>query len=107
MNDLANYFLGEHDFSAFGAFRSDGSQNDPVKKLYQLLFSLNDRNLVLETEGSGYLYKMVRTFAATLLDVGLGRIAADYVWECFHQKTRCEKIVTAPAHGLFLDKVFY
>ncbi|MDR2812701.1 MAG: tRNA pseudouridine(38-40) synthase TruA [Puniceicoccales bacterium] len=107
MNDLANHLLGEHDFSAFGAIRSDESPNGFVKNLYQLSFFLKDRNLVLETEGSGYLYKMVRTLASTLLDVGLGRITADYVLNCFHQKIRREKIVTAPPQGLFLDKVFY
>ncbi|MDR0418004.1 MAG: tRNA pseudouridine(38-40) synthase TruA [Puniceicoccales bacterium] len=107
MNNLANCFLGKHDFSAFGALRGDGSKDDPVKNLYQLSFSLKDRNLILETEGSGYLYKMVRTLTATILDVGLGRTNADYVWECFHQRIRREKIVTAPPQGLFLDKVFY
>jgi tRNA pseudouridine38-40 synthase len=107
MNDLANCFLGECDFSAFGALRGDESPGNPVKELYQLSFFLKNRDLVLETEGSGYLYKMVRTLAATLLDVGLGRISRDYVLNCFQQKIRREKIVTAPARGLFLDKVFY
>ncbi|MDR1906884.1 MAG: tRNA pseudouridine(38-40) synthase TruA [Puniceicoccales bacterium] len=106
MNDLARYFLGRQDFSAFGALRGDGSTDDPVKNLYQLSFSLKDRDLVLETEGSGYLYKMVRTLTATLLDVGLGRTTKDYVLDCFFQKIRREKIVTAPPQGLFLEQVF-
>jgi tRNA pseudouridine38-40 synthase len=107
MNNLAEHFLGPQDCSAFGALRSNGCRDNPVKKLYQLSFSLQNDDLVLETEGSGYLYKMVRTLAATLLDVGLGQITADYVLNCFYKKTRLEKIVTAPPQGLFLDKVFY
>ncbi|MDR1590678.1 MAG: tRNA pseudouridine(38-40) synthase TruA [Puniceicoccales bacterium] len=107
INDLANCFLGKHDFSTFGSLLNNGSSDNPVKNLYQLSFSLENHNLILQTESNGYLYKMVRTLAATLLDVGLGRITADYVLDCFHQKIRCEKIVTAPPQGLFLDRVFY
>jgi tRNA pseudouridine38-40 synthase len=107
INDLANHLLGKHDFSAFGALPGNGSQDNPVKKLYQLFFSLKDRNLLLQTESNGYLYKMVRTLAATLLDVGLERMTTNYVLDCFHQKIRREKIVTAPPQGLFLDRVFY
>jgi tRNA pseudouridine38-40 synthase len=107
VNNLAGRFLGRHDFSAFGALRGNGSRDNPEKELYQLLFSLRNRDLILETEGSGYLYKMVRTFAATLLDVGLGQTPGYYVWDCFCEKIRREKIVTAPPQGLFLDKVFY
>jgi tRNA pseudouridine38-40 synthase len=107
MNDLAYRLLGEHDFSAFGVLPNNGSRDNPLKNLHQLSFSLENRDLILQTESSGYLYKMVRTLAATLLDVGLGRITADYVLDCFKQKIRREKIVTAPPQGLFLDRVFY
>ncbi|MDR1303504.1 MAG: tRNA pseudouridine(38-40) synthase TruA [Puniceicoccales bacterium] len=107
MNALGRYFLGEHNFSAFGARHGDSSAENPEKILYQLSFSRRDRDLQLETEGSGYLYKMVRTLAATLLDVGLSRIDGGYVLDCFYKKIRREKITTAPPHGLFLDKVYY
>jgi tRNA pseudouridine38-40 synthase len=106
MNDLAHCFLGEHDFSAFGAFPG-GYGDNPKKNLYQLSFSRKDCDLVLETEGSGYLYKMVRTLTATLLDVGLGRLDTAYVLRCFRDGVRRERIVTAPARGLFLEKVIY
>ncbi|MDR1435211.1 MAG: tRNA pseudouridine(38-40) synthase TruA [Puniceicoccales bacterium] len=107
MNDLAHHLLGEHDFSAFGAIRGDGSENNSRKTLYQLSFSRDNRDLILETEGSGYLYKMVRTLVATLLDIGLGKIDGNYVLHCFQNGIRGERIVTAPPHGLFLEKVFY
>ncbi|MDR3317429.1 MAG: tRNA pseudouridine(38-40) synthase TruA, partial [Puniceicoccales bacterium] len=74
MNNLANHFLGKHDFSAFGALRGDDSKENPTKILYQLSFSLHDRNLTLQTEASGFLYKMVRTLAATFLQVGLNKL---------------------------------
>jgi tRNA pseudouridine38-40 synthase len=107
MNGVGRHLLGEHDFSAFGALRGDDSAENPRKFLHQLSFSLRERDLCLETEGSGYLYKMVRTLAATLLDVGLGRIDGGYVLDCFYKKVRRERVTTAPPQGLFLDSVYY
>jgi tRNA pseudouridine38-40 synthase len=107
MNAVGRHLLGEHDFSAFGAIRGGDSEENPKKILYQLSFSLKNRDLLLETEASGYLYRMVRTLASTFLDVGLGRIDGDYVLDCFYKKLRRERITTAPPHGLFLDKVYY
>lgn len=107
MNILAEELIGEHNFSAFGASRGDGNVVNPVKTLYQLKFEQKGKNLKLITEGSGYLYKMVRTLATTFLDVGLHRLDPDYVLDCFREKVRRERIVTAPPQGLFLDEVFY
>jgi tRNA U38,U39,U40 pseudouridine synthase TruA len=38
MNDLAHHFLGEHDFSAFGAIQWDDSEDNTQEILYQLFF---------------------------------------------------------------------
>ena len=107
MNHIAKKLIGYFDFSAFGASRGDSSVGDPWKTLFLLSWSLRGRDLTLETEGTGYLYKMVRTLTATLLSVGLGQISEQYVLDCFQSGVRREKIVTAPARGLVLDKVFY
>lgn len=107
MNTLAQKLIGKHNFLAFGASRGDGSVIDPVKTLYRLKFEQENKNLKLITEGSGYLYKMVRTLAGTFLDVGLHRLDPEYVLDCFQKKVRRERIVTAPPQGLFLDEVFY
>ncbi|MDR2806784.1 MAG: tRNA pseudouridine(38-40) synthase TruA [Puniceicoccales bacterium] len=107
MNALAHCLLGEHDFSAFGAFGGDHKDTHPRKTLYQLTFLQDGCDVILATEGNGYLYKMVRTLTATLLEVGLGKIDGNYVLDCFQKGIRREKITTAPPHGLFLDKVFY
>ena len=107
MNSLARCLLGQHDFSAFSAVHGDGTVQNPNKTLYRLDFSLTGNDLVLTTEGSGYMYKMVRTLASTFLDIGLNRISKEYVLECFQNKLRKEKITTAPPQGLFLDHVYF
>ena len=65
------------------------------------------RQIVLTTEGSGYLYRMVRSFAGALYSVGRGQLTPIQITEILNSKTRTNQIVTAPGSGLSLDKVFY
>ena len=58
-------------------------------------------------EGSGFLYKMVRSLIGAILDVGKGKMGREEVVEILQSKKRTEKIVTAPAKGLCLEEVFY
>lgn len=65
------------------------------------------RNLTAFRSGSGFLYRMVRSIAGALYAVGRGRLTPDDIAEILESKKRSHRIVTAPAKGLFLDKVFY
>ncbi len=108
MRDAASRLLGTHDFTAFGALRSGASEQDsPVKDLRRLDLTLRGRKLTLTTEASGYLYKMVRTLTGTLVEVGLGKLTPDDVERILRSRVRTPAIVTAPAHGLMLDRVWY
>ena len=62
---------------------------------------------VLMVWGGGFLYKMVRSIAGALLDVGTGKIEPFEIKEMLEAKKRTERVVSAPAKGLCLDKVFY
>ncbi|MGE9296601.1 MAG: tRNA pseudouridine synthase A, partial [Puniceicoccales bacterium] len=66
MNDAAKRLLGEHDFTAFGANRGDGSEDNPVKDLRMLEVTRRGHKLTLTTEASGYLYKMGRCVMGSL-----------------------------------------
>ncbi|MDR0351076.1 MAG: tRNA pseudouridine(38-40) synthase TruA [Puniceicoccales bacterium] len=107
MNTLGQALLGCHDFIAFGAKRKDDKNECTIKTMHSLSFSRQGNYITLSTEASGYLYKMVRTIVGTMVEVGIGALSQNYVLECFTDKQRKEKIVTAPALGLFLDKVYY
>ncbi|MDR2735620.1 MAG: tRNA pseudouridine(38-40) synthase TruA [Puniceicoccales bacterium] len=107
MNELGQELIGTHDFAAFSAKRGDGTAECTVRTIYSLSFRRTDNYLTFFTEANGYLYKMVRTLVGTMVEVGTGALAKDYVLECFRTRRRKEKIVTAPPTGLFLDKVFY
>lgn len=107
MRSAARILLGKHDFSAFGANARGGDGSDPVKDIWRLDIIEKGDHLQMITEGSGYLYKMVRSFAGALVDVGLGNLSETELKELLESKRRTRKIRTAPAKGLFLDEVFY
>lgn len=106
MNAAAAELLGEHDFTAFSANRGHEEDN-PVKNLRLLKVSRRGREIKIATEGSGYLYKMVRIMAGALVDAGLGKLSCADIRRILEEKKRTNAFQTAPAQGLFLEKVFY
>jgi tRNA pseudouridine38-40 synthase len=107
MHSAAQAMIGTHDFSAFAASRGDGTDEDPVKTLYKVDIKRRGRTIRLVTEGSGYLYKMVRSMAGALQDVGRGRLRVEQIAEILESRQRTSLVVTALARGLTLEKVFY
>jgi tRNA pseudouridine38-40 synthase len=114
MNAVAENFLGTHDFSAFGA--SGGGGGNPVKTLLEASFLRDGWRLTFTTEGSGYLYKMVRIVAGCMLQVGLGNLSAsDVIAPLLGNSSAANGGVAVerlrreclPARGLFLEKVYY
>ena len=73
----------------------------------QGLFKKQGNHIRIDTEGSGFLYRMVRSMTGALYAVGRGRLTPEDIREIIDSKERTHRIVTAPARGLFLDKVFY
>lgn len=107
MQSAADRLLGTHDFSAYSATHGKESDPNPVKTVSRLQLKQRGKFIRLDTEGSGFLYRMVRSIAGALYAVGCGRLTPDDIAEILESKKRTHRIVTAPAKGLFLDKVFY
>lgn len=106
MQRAANVLLGTHDFTAFSANRGHDRDN-PVKTIYKLSVSKRGKKIKILTEGSGYLYKMVRIIAGALMEVGWGKLDESDIKAILEARVRTNKFSTAPACGLFLEKVFY
>lgn len=107
MEEAAACLVGTHDFSAYGATHGKDSDPNPIKTIHRLDLKKRGRNITLTTEGSGYLYRMVRSFAGALYSVGRGRLSPQEISQILISKKRTHRIVTAPGSGLSLDKVFY
>lgn len=108
MREGASILLGRHDFSAFSALsRERSSKENPIKTLNRLDIEENGQQILFTTEASGYLYKMVRSLVGALVDVGRSKISLQMLQAILESKKRTHLIMTAPAQGLCLEKVFY
>ena len=107
MQAAADRLLGTHDFSAYSATHGKENDPNPVKTVSHLQLKQRGKFIRLDAEGSGFLYRMVRSIAGALYAVGRGRLTPSDIAEILESKKRTHRIMTAPAKGLFLDKVFY
>lgn len=121
MTAAAARFTGMHDFQAF-------SDDDPEEKSTAVLVEdvtiAEDGDLILiRIGGSHFIWKMVRRIVGVLAEVGKGAIDVDDVDRLLAGGTSTSALrasadkrvpplptpaeLTAPASGLFLERVFY
>ncbi len=106
MRKGAEALVGRHDFAAFQAAGSDTGSSE--RRLTRLDVAGEPRGEIrLEVEGEGFLRRMVRILAGTLIDVGLGRTEARDLAGILAARDRSKAGPTAPAHGLTLVRVDY
>jgi tRNA pseudouridine38-40 synthase len=106
MRDAAKLFLGKHDFKSFAANRNYEMEST-VRTIQRLDVKKSGPLITFIIEADGFLYKMCRGIAGTLVYVGQGKIAVRDVKKIVAAKDRSAAGMTAPAHGLVLWKVFY
>ncbi len=95
---------GVHDFAGF--MSSGSSVKSTVREIYRADIFTYDDLLVIELEGNGFLYNMVRIIVGTLVDIGRGSIK-EKLCDIIESKDRKRAGHTAPPQGLFLKKVKY
>ena len=103
----ADHLVGRHDFSSFAASRGRGEEENPVKELWRLDLVRSGRYIKIKALGGGFLYKMVRSIAGALFDVGTGKLKPDDIRDLLESRKRTRIVKTAPARGLCLEKVYY
>lgn len=99
------YFTGTHDFSAFRA--SGSSTKTSTRTIHEAELDKDGDIMCFTISGSGFLYNMVRIIAGTLFEVGCGKIDPDSIPEIIEGRDRKKAGITAPAHGLYLEEIFY
>ncbi len=105
LNKESQAFVGTHDFSGFCSARSD--VEDTVRTVYSFSVERKGDEVLFSVEADGFLYNMVRIMAGTLLFVNEGKIGSGELAGIIASKDRKKAGKTAPAHGLYLDKVNY
>ncbi len=101
MKEAGGYFVGEHDFASFA--RPGHGRESTVRTVSACSVVARGPQLVIGTEGSGFLWNMVRIMIGTLVEVGLGRYAAGDIAKMLEARDRRAAGSTAPPQGLYLQ----
>ncbi len=111
MNDAARLFLGEHDWTAFSAARSDVENRVRTIKSFTVesFWDARANSSIIEfrISANGFLRYMVRSIVGTMLEVGRGEKDFDTIQTAIKGGDRSLAGITAPANGLTLLKVSY
>ena len=109
-----DFLVATHDFASFEAVgsrdRTRTTGRGAVRTLFQaqcLTDPARPEHFSLRFSGDGFLRHMVRNLAGTLIRVGTGRLSAEQFVAILEAQDRKEASPTAPACGLFLEKVHY
>ena len=103
---------GTHDFSSFENTGTRDKSLTTGKGAVRTITEARLRDdgassLSLFFRGDGFLRNMVRNLVGTLLEVGRGKISPQEFAAILAAKDRSAAGPTAPAHGLWLARVFY
>lgn len=105
MRDLARRFVGRHDFQSFS---DDDPEDKSTEVVVEGLEIYEDGDLILvHIEGSHFIWKMVRRIVGVLVEVGRGAMAVDVAAAMLVEQSGAPARLTAPASGLFLERVYY
>lgn len=105
MNDVAEMFVGTHDFSGF--MSSGSSVEDCRRTVYSASVHRDGEQIIYRVEANGFLYNMVRIMAGSLIDIAYGRKNEEDIRAALQDGDRTRAGFTAPPDGLYLCDVKY
>ena len=105
MRQIASGFVGLHDFRAF----SDDDPEEKSTKVQVDTFDVHEAGelILVHIQGSHFLWKMVRRLVGVIVEVGRGVLSGEEALALLTRPSRLPARLTAPASGLFLERVYY
>ncbi len=114
MKNCLTFIQGEHDFATFEAKGSRDLENPgkrgSVRRIFSATLNQNKQHpnkITIEITGDGFLRHMVRNIVSTLIETGKGVKTVAAFEDALVSKDRLKCGPTAPAHGLYLKKIYY
>ena len=107
MQQACALLTGTHDFEALSNQKNNETYDNHIRTLKRVEVLKEGNQFTFIIEGDNFLYKMVRNLVGLVVYVGQGKISLSDIPLILESKDRTKAGVTAPAHGLFLDKVIY
>ncbi len=105
MERAAADLVGTHDFRSFCGLKR--FKKSTIRTITDITITQHGSEVRLEFTGNGFLMRMVRILAGTLVEVGLGQRAADAIPAVLAAQARAAAGPALPAQGLALVRVEY
>jgi len=105
MEQCARAFVGKHDFHNFT--ERPGEQGSTLVVVEDLRLKQIEDLILVRFAASHFLWKMVRRVVGVLVQVGMGALQVEAVKEFLKKPPVQVGQWTAPAAGLFLERVLY
>lgn len=105
MERAAADLVGTHDFRSFCGLKR--FKKSTVRTITDISITQDGAEMRLEFTGNGFLMRMVRILAGTLVEVGLGQREADTMPAVLAAQDRAAAGPALPAQGLALVRVEY
>src|SRR5437899_6359744 len=106
LKKAAKDFAGTHDFAGFAANRGK-TEESTIRTIHSVRVRQKGPCVTIEFDGDGFLYKMVRLMAGSLVQCALGKMNIEDIAARVHSAQVESTRFAAPAEGLFLVGVRY
>ena len=106
MREAAAHIVGTHDFKCFET--AGGTPRETtVRTVTKLEITEDEKSIIIEISGDGFLYNMVRIITGTLVEVGAGKRSASGLPAVIESCSRANAGFTAPPQGLYLKEIYF
>ena len=106
LNRASQQYVGTFDYTSFCTV--DSREKGDLTRTVKSFSVYRDGDIVImSVEADGFLYNMVRIMVGTLLRVAQGKFKEEDIKKIIEAKDRAKAGPTAPACGLYLNKVNY
>jgi tRNA pseudouridine38-40 synthase len=105
MNEACKLLFRHTDFTSFSKLHTQTKTNNC--KIFEAYWEKDDHQLVFSIKADRFLRNMVRAIVGTMVEIGSGKLSIEDFDDIIAAKDRSRAGYSAPAEGLFLEKVEY
>ena len=105
MQEGVKYLIGKHDFTSFRTIKCQAKS--PVRTIDEVSFSREGEEVIIRVSAKSFLHSQVRIIAGTIVKIGDGTWDPKKILTILKGKNRNLAGPTAPADGLYLERVKY
>ena len=105
MQEGVKHLIGKHDFTSFRTIKCQAKS--PIRTIDEISFSREGEEVIMRVSAKSFLHSQVRIIAGTIAKIGDGTWNPEKILNILKAKNRSLAGPTAPADGLYLEKIDY